>query len=206
MKNLETRILIFAKAPISGRVKTRLLPSMDAEMVTDLYKKLIINTLKMVIRAAIGPGELWCTPTINHPFFLQCSEIFRVSLRSQIEGDLGRRMAHAFEETLKQVPYAILIGTDCPSLTETDLKEAKETLIQRTPAVLIPAEDGGYALIGLRKYDPSLFEGITWGSSSVLEETRKRLRELGWHWRELEERWDVDRPEDVERLKEVWSL
>jgi len=205
MENLEGRILIFAKAPLLGRVKTRLLSSMDVERVMDLYKKLMIHTLKMVIRAGLGSVELWCTPTTDHPFFLRCAEVFKVSLRSQIEGDLGRRMAHAFEETLKQVPYAILIGTDCPSLTETDLKEAKETLIQRTPAVLIPAEDGGYALIGLRKYDPSLFEGITWGSSSVLEETRKRLKKLGWQWRELEERWDVDRPEDVERLREVWS-
>ncbi len=205
MENLEGRILIFAKAPLFGRVKTRLLSSMDVETVTDLYKKLIIYTLKMVIRADVGPVELWCNPTTDHPFFLHCAKRFKVSLRSQIEGDLGRRMAHAFEETLKHVPYALLIGTDCPSLTETDLKEAKETIIQGYPAVLIPAKDGGYVLIGLRKYDPSLFEGITWGSSSVLEETRKRLRGLGWHWRELEERWDVDRPEDVERLLEVWS-
>jgi rSAM/selenodomain-associated transferase 1 len=204
MENLEGRILIFAKAPISGRVKTRLLSSLNVERVMDLYKKLMIHTLKIVTRAAVGSIELWCTPTTDHPFFLHCAKRFKVSLRSQIEGDLGRRMAHAFEETLKQVPYAILIGTDCPSLTETDLKEAKETLIQGTPAVLIPAEDGGYVLIGLRKYDSFLFKGISWGSSSVLEETRTRLKKLGWQWRELEERWDVDRPEDVERLREVW--
>jgi glycosyltransferase A (GT-A) superfamily protein (DUF2064 family) len=68
-------------------------------------------------------------------------------------------------------------------------------------AVIGPAEDGGYVLIGLRRYAPELFKGVSWGTDLVLKETRERLRVLGWQWHELKERWDVDRPEDMKRLK-----
>jgi hypothetical protein len=137
----------------------------------------------------------------EHPFFLQCAEKFSIELHQQTEGDLGRRMSHAFRETLKRAPMALLIGSDCPSLTPDDLKEAKKILEQCVPAVITPAEDGGYVLIGLCQYDPALFEEIPWGTESVLKETRKRLLQLGWSWQELPTRWDVDRPEDVVRLK-----
>jgi glycosyltransferase A (GT-A) superfamily protein (DUF2064 family) len=101
---------------------------------------------------------------------------------------------------LEKADSALLVGTDCPSLTCADLKDAKRVLHQGLHAVISPTEDGGYVLLGLRQYEPKLFEGVSWGTESVLEETRKRLCRLGWHWHELSERWDVDRPEDVERL------
>jgi rSAM/selenodomain-associated transferase 1 len=110
-------------------------------------------------------------------------------------------MAHAFHETLKWTTQALLIGTDCPSLTVDDLREAAEVLRKGIDAVIGPAEDGGYILIGLRRCVPDLFTGISWGTGSVLDQTRRRLRELRWKWHELSEQWDVDRPEDVERLK-----
>jgi glycosyltransferase A (GT-A) superfamily protein (DUF2064 family) len=94
-----------------------------------------------------------------------------------------------------------LIGTDAPSLTEADLKESAEVLLKGIDAVISPAEDGGYVLIGLRHEVSDLFTGISWGSNTVMEETRLRLRQLRWRWHELPERWDVDRLEDLERLK-----
>jgi len=195
------RILVFAKAPIPGEVKTRLLSQMDGQTVAALYERLVLDSLNTAVESKAGPVELWCSPSIGHSFFIQCAKKFKVELHSQTEGDLGRRMAHAFEETLKRVPMALLMGGDCPSLNRNDLKEARAVLCQGARAVISPAEDGGYVLIGLRQYESSLFEGISWGTGSVLEETRERLRRLGWNWRELMERWDVDRPEDVERLR-----
>jgi glycosyltransferase A (GT-A) superfamily protein (DUF2064 family) len=109
-------------------------------------------------------------------------------------------MAHAFHETLKTASQAVLIGTDCPSLTVHDLQEAAGVLRQGIDAVIGPTEDRGYVLIGLRRYAPELFTGISWGTESVLDQTRACLQGLGWKWHELSERWDVDRPEDVERL------
>ncbi len=195
------RTIVFARAPILGEVKTRLLASIDAQTVTALHETLVLHTLNTAVESKAGPVELWCTPMVDHPFFIQCANQFPIELHLQTEGDLGKRMAHAFQETLKRANMALLIGTDCPSLTCEDLKEAKKALEQGTPAVISPAEDGGYVLIGLRQYEFTLFEGISWGTSAVLEETRQRLRRLQWNWYELSEKWDVDRPEDIERLR-----
>ena len=101
-------------------------------------------------------------------------------------------------------------STDCPVLTEQHLCDASAALdaTHSTPAiqggndaVLIPAEDGGYALIGLARCDARLFDGIAWGSDTVLATTRTRLKSLGWRWHELETLWDIDRPDDYRR----WS-
>jgi len=200
MKRTDCRLIVFAKAPLPGDVKTRLLPLLDAEAIAVLYEQLILHCLHTAVEAEVGPVDLWCMPSMKHPFFLRCSKIFRIELYQQTEGDIGKRMAHAFFETLKKTDSALLMGTDCPSLTCADLKEAKRTLQQGVHAVISPTEDGGYVLLGLCQYAPQLFEGVSWGTKSVLEETRERLRRLGWHWQELPERWDVDRPEDVKRL------
>lgn len=195
------RILIFAKAPIPGEVKTRLLSSMDASAATAVHKKLVLHSLKTAMEAKVGPVELWCWPSIQHPFFLQCAETFPIELYQQAGEDLGKRMSLALKEALKRASLALLIGTDCPSLNTEDLRGAKNLLEHGRSAVITPAEDGGYVLIGLRQYEPVLFEGISWGTESVLKETRERLRQLRWDWQELPTKWDVDRPEDVERVK-----
>jgi uncharacterized protein len=201
MTAADCRIIIFAKAPVPGQVKTRLIPSLGAQGAGNLYEQLILHSLSTAIEAQIGFVDLWCTPSAQHPFFSQCAQRFQTNLFNQTEGDLGSRMAHAFHETLKRTRQALLIGTDCPSLMVDDLREAADVLGQGIDAVIGPAEDGGYLLIGLRRSVPDLFTGISWGTGSVLEQTRGRLRELRWKWHELSERWDVDRPEDVERLK-----
>jgi len=203
MKKTECHLIVFAKAPVPGKVKTRLLSSLSAQMASFLHEQLVLYSLNTAIESNVGPVDLWCTPSPKYPFFIQCAEKFKVKLYQQTEGDLGIRMAHAFYETLKKTHCALLMGTDAPSLTCADLKEAKTLLQKGTPAVIGPAEDGGYVLLGLRQYDPKLFDGVSWGTDSVLEETRRRLRRLGWHWGELPQRWDVDRPEDVERLRET---
>jgi len=197
----DCRILVFAKAPIPGEVKTRLLSSMDALAVIGLHEKLVFHSLNAAVKSQVGPVELWCSPSIEHPFFLRCAEKFQLELHQQAEGDLGRRMALAFDETLKRSRAALLMGTDCPSLTRDDLSKARQALMEGAPAVISPAEDGGYVLIGLRQFEPELFRGISWGTGSVFQETGERLRRLGWKWKELPQRWDVDRPEDVERLR-----
>jgi len=201
MNTTDCRLIVFAKAPIPGQVKTRLSPSINAEAATALHEKLVLHCLQTATKSHVGPIELWCTPSIEHPFFLHCVEQFQVELHQQPEGNLGRRMAYAFYETLKKSNSALLMGTDCPALNWGDLKEAKMILHRGAQAVISPAEDGGYVLIGLRQYESQLFEGISWGTGSVMEETRGKLRRLKWYWHELPTRWDVDRPEDVERLK-----
>ena len=200
MNTADCRLIVFAKAPVPGQVKTRLIPALGAPGSAALYEQLVLNILSIAIDAHVGPVDLWCAPSSNHPFFLQCVQRFQIILLNQIEGELGSRMAHAFQQTLRTASYALLIGTDCPSLTVHDLQEVAGVLRQGIDAVIGPTEDRGYFLIGLRRYAPELFTGISWGTESVLDQTRACLRRLGWKWHELSERWDVDRPEDVDRL------
>ncbi len=198
----DCRIIVFAKAPIPGQVKTRLIPSLGASGAACLYQQLLLRTLSTVTDARAGVVELWCAPSAEHAFFLECAERFEISLCSQREGDLGERMGHAFEQTLKKTPLALLIGADCLSLRGEEVRQARSILAQGADAVIGPSEDGGYFLIGLRRLAPELFTSIAWGTGSVLAETRSRLQSLGWRWHELSEGWDVDRPEDVERMKD----
>ena len=120
--------------------------------------------------------------------------------------DLGERMHRAMERALRRYRRCLLIGTDCPVLTPQHLRDASAALAARNDAVLIPAEDGGYALIGLARCDARLFENIAWGGDTVLADTRERLRQLKWRWHELETLWDIDRPDDYRRWSELIIL
>jgi rSAM/selenodomain-associated transferase 1 len=173
---------------------------MGAKAAAGLHEKLVLRTLRTAIQANLGKVDLWCSPSSRHPFFIDCAKEFQVKLYKQPEGDLGKRMGGALKKTLEKASHAILIGTDVPGLTSTDLKKAATILKRGAKIVIGPAEDGGYVLIGMRQYAPELFNRIPWGTGSVMEETRSRLRALGWRWHELRTFWDVDRPEDVERL------
>jgi glycosyltransferase A (GT-A) superfamily protein (DUF2064 family) len=109
-------------------------------------------------------------------------------------------MHEALRDALATHARALLVGTDCPALAARHLRQADRALRDGANAAFVPCEDGGYALVGLTRADATLFDGIPWGTGSVMEETRARLRHIGWTWRELETLWDVDRPEDYRRL------
>ena len=200
-------IIVFAKAPEAGKVKTRLIPALDAQGAANLHEKLVLHTLTTVTQANLCAVQLWCasssSPLCSHPFFARCQDEFSVSLHEQCGNDLGERMHHALTTALHKYTYAIVIGTDCPAITAHYLQQALAALQHGARIALGPAEDGGYVLIGARQSHPSLFSGVTWGTASVLNETRARLRTLGWPWQELPELWDVDRPEDLPRLGQM---
>lgn len=190
---------MFAKAPRPGAVKTRLIPLLGAEGAAALHARLIKHTLATARRAGAAMLELHGAPA-DDPFLRFCAARYNARLVEQCEGDLGARMHHAFERALADCRHALLIGTDCPSLSAHHLRSAGQALSDGNDAVLVPVEDGGYALVGLARCDARLFEGIGWSGPAVMDETRTRLRELDWRWTELESLWDVDRPADYERL------
>ena len=196
----DTRLIVFARTPRPGVVKTRLIPLLGKEGAAALHVRLIAHALATARAARIGPTELHCTPDCEHPYIRECATRYGVSLASQVAGDLGARMACALDQALKRSRHAILIGADCAVLTARHLQDTRQALHEGADAVIVPAEDGGYALIGLNRCDPRLFADIAWGSAEVLNQTRDRLSELEWRWRELETLWDVDRPEDYRRL------
>lgn len=197
------KILIFAKAPIAGLAKTRLIPALGAQGAAQLYAKLLQSTVEKMADDRLCPIECWCAPDCSHELFLSFEQQFDLTLHRQQKGDLGERMAQATRQALLASEYVVLIGGDVPDLTPQYLKQALNGLSEGADAVLGPAEDGGYVLLAIRQYEPLLFSDIPWSSDQVLAITRERLKQLGWNWLELQLLWDVDRPEDLLRLGSI---
>jgi len=199
MSAADTAVIVFARAPQPGAAKTRLIARLGPEGAAGLHARLVKHALETAKSAAL-PIELRCDPGIDHDFFRFCGARYGALLSEQGPGDLGARMRAAFEEVLRERSAALLMGSDCPAMTARHLRRAARALRDGYDAVFVPCEDGGYALIGLKRVAAGLFEGIAWGGAEVMETTRDRLAGLGWRWLELETLWDVDRPEDYQRL------
>jgi rSAM/selenodomain-associated transferase 1 len=196
---VDTPAIVFAKAPWPGAVKTRLIPHLGAEAAAALHARLVKHTLRTVRQAGFREVQLHGAPA-DDPFLRYCASRYGASLVEQCAGDLGMRMHHAFERAVEVDTGVLLMGTDCPALTARHLRQAARALADDADAVFLPVEDGGYALIGLAHADFRVFAGVEWGGACVMEQTRQRLRDLGWRWSELETLWDVDSAVDYERL------
>ncbi|MGX2038933.1 TIGR04282 family arsenosugar biosynthesis glycosyltransferase [Methylocaldum sp. MU1018] len=195
-------VAVMAKAPISGRVKTRLIPALGAAGATRLHTALLRKTGREMLRANLCPVRIWCAPDIDHPEFAGL-KAQGAMLKAQCGGDLGARMAYAAREALDTASQVVIVGTDCPALDSGYVESAITALLNGNDAVIGPAEDGGYCLLGLSRTDDRLFENMPWGGNLVLAETRRRLATLRWRWSELPSLWDVDRPEDLRRLESL---
>lgn len=197
----DVAILVFARAPQPGRVKTRLAARIGEWRAATLHARLTVRALRTALAAGCGSVEVHATPRRTHAFFLRCEKKFPIVLKDQSGQDLGERMYRSFAQALKRHHAAVLIGTDCPALTPRDLRRAARHLASGWDVVLAPAEDGGYALIGARRIAPQLFRGIAWGTGEVYGATLQKLKAAGYRFRTLRTLWDVDRPEDLERLR-----
>jgi rSAM/selenodomain-associated transferase 1 len=201
----DAAVLVFAKAPLPGRAKTRLIPKLGVAGAARLHARLIARTLRTARAARFSVVELHVTPSRTHALFAFYGKTFRIKkIERQRGSDLGERMHDALASALRRYRAAILIGTDCPVLTAADLRRAARLLRGGYDAVLAPAEDGGYALIGVGKGSAALFSalfrGIAWGGPDVYAETVKRLAAAGYRWRALRTVWDLDRPADLQRF------
>ncbi|MGB7932077.1 MAG: TIGR04282 family arsenosugar biosynthesis glycosyltransferase [Gammaproteobacteria bacterium] len=201
-----SRLLVFTRAPRTGQVKTRLIPQLGPQGAADFHARLIHHCLQIVTRAGLCPVELWCAPSCHDPFFQDCRERYGVELYDQAQGELGERMHKALGSALARAESAVLVGTDIPSIEAADLDTAFQSLQQGKDAVVGPARDGGYYLIGLKQPNRWLFEGISWGTSTVFQETLSRLQQLEMDWLSLREHADVDTPDDYQRLPEAIRL
>ncbi|WP_232821227.1 TIGR04282 family arsenosugar biosynthesis glycosyltransferase [Oceanimonas marisflavi] len=197
------RILVFAKAPLPGRAKTRLTPALGAEGAARLARRMLETTLAQCLAANIGPVELCMSPAPAHPDWQSVSLPSRLELSAQGDGDLGARMARAARHSLACNKAVILVGTDCPQLSPELLQRAADRLVH-SEALLHPTADGGYALLGLRRFSGSLFAHMPWSTPQVASLTRRRLDALNWRWMEGECLTDIDEPGDLFQLPGRW--
>ena len=186
MARPEPTVALFAKFPVPGLAKTRLVPELGEEGAAALHRRLVERTLA-TIRESDLPFEVWTTGADRSDFARWLG--LGVPLVEQGEGDLGARLARV-------TPPAILLGADVPDLTAQHLRDAAAALAD-VPVVIGPAADGGYYLMAFREPVPFLFENMPWGGDAVLGETLYRLRERAVQFRLLDTLRDCDRPEDL---------
>lgn len=195
----DTVILLFAKAPVPGKVNTRLIPDIGVQAATKLQYDLIHQRLAMLKDADLCPVYLLCAPDTQHQCFVQCQQQYPVVLSGQLGNDLGERMFNGIQHALTQFKYCIVIGTDAPALDQTIIKQAIDALHASTEVVFVPAEDGGYVLVGMHFPYDFLFRDITWGSAVVMQQSRDALDARHVSYKELSTCWDIDRLDDYQR-------
>lgn len=196
----DTLVIIFAREPVAGQVKTRLIPALGEEAATNLYKQLLDYAINNVITSDLSPVNIAITPESNANYFSQmpCSSYFEISLQSG--HDLGARMYNALALALEHYSKAILIGTDCPFLSHNDLQQAIAAL-DNNDMVFSPANDGGYVLVGAKAVvNPKIFESIDWGTAKVMTQTRTILVKHNVSWQELSVQNDIDIEGDLKYL------
>ncbi len=196
------KLLIFTKSPVLGEVKTRLQPDYSIKQSLIIHKRLTLNTLELSKKLTDYDIELCCTPDRNTLFFLDCENNFPITLNNQQGADLGERMAFSFSVALQTYEKVVVIGTDCPDIDKNYITQAFDALNEHD-AVIGPAVDGGYVLLGLRKFSLELFTDISWSSDKVFSQTQKVLNDLSWEYKELGIMHDLDRPEDLLRHKNL---
>ena len=199
--NPPCHVIVMAKTPVAGFAKTRLIPALGAQGAAALAQRLLQHALDQARLAALGSVELCCAPDARDAGFAAWAHATGVTLTDQGDGDLGQRMARAIDRGLGTHHRVILIGTDAPAL-DANVLRAAATALETHDAVFVPALDGGYVLVGLRRPMPWLFENMPWSTSEVMQRTRERL--AGVAHAELAPLADLDVPADLVHLPPGW--
>ena len=189
---------VFARPPVAGQVKTRLIPALGPTGATTVYRRLLGIALDAGVRAAAHRRELWLATTDDDPPpDLPAAD--RFTCFRQRGDDLGARMYNALADGLERADRVVLTGSDCPELDAAYI-DAAFAALRDSDAVLGPTRDGGYVLIGLRRLHQDLFRDIAWSTSTVFDTTARRLDRLGWTWSGLATLRDIDEPADLEQF------
>jgi len=197
------RIVVFAKAPRPGFVKTRLVPALGANGAAKLAERMLHATLAAALDASVGPVELCMEPAPGAPAWESVPLPVAIEHSAQGAGDLGVRLARAARHALERGEHVILIGSDCVEMSAGVLRDAADSMTQHG-AVICEAADGGYALLGLTRFAAELFSDMPWSTAEVAAETARRFESLGWPLHRGPTLRDVDRPEDLVHVPAEW--
>ena len=191
------RIIVFAKAPVAGLAKTRLIPALGEQGAARLAASMLAHAVDQALASGVGPVELCVTPEPQDAKWSgRLPRSASLNLSDQGAGDLGERMARAARRALDEGQPVLLMGTDCPDLTAERIRSAATCLLT-SDTVLVPAFDGGYVLLGLNRFDDYLFSDIAWSTPSVAQATRSRIEGLGWSLTTPPALHDIDEPDDL---------
>jgi len=199
-------LCVFARAPVPGKVKTRLQTLLSPQAACDVHQQLMEACLAKM-QHGNWRHQLWSTDSRNQ-IINDLSQHYHFEMQLQIGADLGERMHHAIRTAALMQRYIVVIGTDCPVISVEYINQALEKL-QSAPVVLGPAEDGGYVLLAIDSQAietnqiKNLFSNIPWGGKQVFATTCQRLTDSGCSWEQLERLWDVDNPDDYQRWQQL---
>lgn len=192
---MDSVLILFIKNPALGKVKTRLAKSIGDEKALEVYWELLNEAIKIASHIDLNcKKEIWYSDFINENDQIDTNTFDKKLQRGE---HLGERMSDSFRSAFENgFKKAVIIGSDCPDLT-TDKIESSFGLLDDHDMVIGPSFDGGYYLLGLRKYHPELFSGIEWSSSKVLNTTIQIAKNLDLKVRKLPELNDIDTIEDL---------
>jgi rSAM/selenodomain-associated transferase 1 len=189
-------LILFAKSPVPGRVKTRLMPELTARQAAEVAAELIQRTVRLAVENWPGPVRLQTWPDTRHAVFNNLAAANELALVRQSAGDLGRKMHSALATFTDRGVAAAVMGCDVPHCPAANLRRAHDLLAQGDN-VIGPSRDGGYYLIGLQRTQPALFRGIAWGGDQVLPSTLRIAAGCGIRFTHLERVADIDSYEDL---------
>jgi hypothetical protein len=192
----QPELILFARQPIAGQVKTRLQPEYSPERVAEIAAFMIRATVELAVSAWPGDVALHAWPDVDHPLFQELAREFHIRLTSQAGGDLGAKMLSALRAGVERNGCAAVMGCDVPHCGWDVLDKANDWLA-RGKNVLGPTEDGGYYFIGLQEARPELFENMPWSGNQVLPMTLARAEELGMEFELLAKLRDIDTARDL---------
>ena len=198
-KAKQPTLILFAKSPVPGRVKTRLMPELDEQQAAQVATFLIEHTVQLALNNWQGPVALHAWPDPDHVVFKSLSATHDLVLASQSQGDLGEKMYNALRVVTDEGLPAAIMGCDVPHCPGRLLKDACD-LLHGGRDIIGPTSDGGYYLIGLQHPHAEIFKDVSWGSNSVMQRTLAAGRNCGVHFTQLASLQDIDRFEDLKRV------
>ena len=197
------RLIMMTRAPVAGQVKSRLAKSIGNRRAAAVYRNMMQAQISKLLAANICPLELHVCPQVRHPFFIAMRRGGVVRVERQQGNNLGSQMHHAIRSGLQRAEAVILIGADVPGISVEQIEQVCTLLSSRDELIIMPADDGGYGLLGMRKVDAGLFRAVHWGTQRVCKQTLRRATQLGINYRLFSSCYDIDYQRDLARLRKL---
>ncbi|PCJ42244.1 MAG: hypothetical protein COA71_06555 [SAR86 cluster bacterium] len=190
-------IAMFARTPVLGQVKTRLIPALGEQGALDMHLQLMHRQIEVLNKSTQCCAQLWVDQSVEHPALKK----FNGEVKLQKGENLGDKMCHTAQKVLQQFSRVLIIGSDCPGIDDAYLEQALQALDKNTIDVVVgPAIDGGYVLIAMKQPQREIFQDIDWGSELVLQQTVDKLQTCGLRFFLLPALNDIDTVEDLKSL------